>query len=487
MIPTVAAQIRSLRKKSGITQEQLADELKITKSCLCHIEAGRTLPSTRILKRFEKHFKMDSWPILISSNYLPASIQKRFRNNPNDLNDFCELLDKWRPAESKSAPKFRHYTLIDLFSGAGGFTRGFHDTGRFQTLLANDIHPKMAQAYSNNFGPHATAGDINDLLAGRKILKEDNGTWKKSRVTIPKADVVIGGPPCQGFSLLNKKRVEDSRKQLWRPFMSVVRRSGAWAFVMENVPELLKSHEYNEIEKTAKKLGFKVISKKVLNAADFGVPQRRKRAIIIGIKGFAPGLPRETHADPRKIARIRDEGKKKIRPWATLRDFIGDLKRPKGTAIRKESSPSDLHFGRNPTALSLERYKVVNKQGDNRFTLQNKRPDITPPCWIRKTAGGTDLFGRLWWNRPAFTIRTEFYKPEKGRHLHPSQHRPLTHREAARLQSFEDDFKFFGSKTEIAIQIGNAVPPLLARHIANHLLLQLDTAKLLKKTNRAAN
>jgi DNA (cytosine-5)-methyltransferase 1 len=103
----------------------------------------------------------------------------------------------------------------------------------------------------------------------------------------------------------------------------------------------------------------------------------------------------------------------------------------------------------------------------NRFDLQKIAPDLTPGCWVRKVSGGTDLFGRLWWDRPAFTIRTEFFKPEKGRYLHPEEHRPITHREAARLQSFPDDFVFKGSKIEIAKQIGNAVPPAMAARVAD--------------------
>ena len=126
----------------------------------------------------------------------------------------------------------------------------------------------------------------------------------------------------------------------------------------------------------------------------------------------------------------------------------------------------DLHFGRTPTEISLKRYKAIPEEGMNRFDLQRIAPELTPKCWINKKSGGTDLFGRLWWDKPSVTIRTEFFKPEKGRYLHPSQHRPITHREAARIQSFPDSFKFKGSKIEIAKQIGNAVPPLLAAQVA---------------------
>ncbi len=150
-----------------------------------------------------------------------------------------------------------------------------------------------------------------------------------------------------------------------------------------------------------------------------------------------------------------------------MRDAIGDLPLPEGTEIRDIPPPLNLHFGRSPTPMSLARYQAIPEEGMNRFDLQRIAPQLTPGCWIRKTKGGTDLFGRLWWDRPAFTIRTEFFKPEKGWYLHPAQHRPITHREAARLQTFPDSFGFTGSKIEIAKQIGNAVPPLLAARIAD--------------------
>jgi DNA (cytosine-5)-methyltransferase 1 len=294
------------------------------------------------------------------------------------------------------------------------------------------------RTYVENFGAHAAAGDIREIVARGDEIR--------------RADVVIGGPPCQGFSLLNKNRATDVRKGLWRAYWTVVERAAPSVFVMENVPELLVSPEFLEFAKTAERAGWRIVAD-VLNAADYGVPQKRKRAIAIGSRVGDPSLPAPTHG-PRRI------------PWRTVRDVIGGLPKPRGTAPRPElGAPLDLHFGRTPTEKSLARYRAV-PPGGNRFDLQRNRRDITPRCWIQKTSGGTDLFGRLWWDRPSVTIRTEFFKPEKGRYLHPDQHRPITHREAARLQSFPDAFRFVGTKVEIARQIGNAVPCDLAAAIA---------------------
>jgi DNA (cytosine-5)-methyltransferase 1 len=348
--------------------------------------------------------------------------------------------------------------FIDLFSGAGGLTLGFSQRfgNGFSSVWANDFDESAATTYNLNFGDHCVPGDISNLL-------------RDSRVKIPKADIVIGGPPCQGFSLLNRNRQSDHRKQLWRPFFEVVDRCGAEVFVMENVPQLLGSSEHGEILELAKRIGFSVVSSK-LCAADFGVSQVRHRAFLVGCKFADPGLvfpPKKTHFNPRN-GNPRDSGGyiARPKPWRTLRDAISDLPPPEDTGIRSEDPPLDLHFGRSPRPISIKRYRAIPKEGMNRFDLQRRVPELTPPCWIRKTTGGTDLFGRLWWDRPAYTIRTEFFKPEKGRYLHPVQHRPITHREAARFQSFPDDFRFFGSKIEIAKQIGNAVPPLLAAHVA---------------------
>lgn len=350
------------------------------------------------------------------------------------------------------------FKLIDLFAGAGGLTLGFTESfgHGFFPIWANDLNEYAVATYNTNFGKHCVHGDIIDLL-------------NNPSVNIPKADVVIGGPPCQGFSLLNKKRESDPRKHLWKPFLEVVRRSDADVFVMENVPQLLGSIEYKEIVDAAKELGFQTASGKLL-AADYGVPQLRWRAFIVGCRFVHPATvfpPKKTHFNLNNGTNGFDDYVSKPKPWRTVRDAIGDLSTPVGTEIRNIPPPLNLHFGRTPTDLSMKRYRAIPEEGMNRFDLQRRAFDLTPQCWIRKTSGGTDLFGRLWWDRPAFTIRTEFFKPEKGRYLHPSEHRPITHREAARIQSFPDWFHFHGSKIEIAKQIGNAVPPLLAARIAD--------------------
>lgn len=352
------------------------------------------------------------------------------------------------------------YKVIDLFCGAGGMTLGFVDSrycGGFECILAVDNDSSSIATHHANFGGEGVCEDIEK--------------WLEQNPRILQADVVIGGPPCQGFSLLNKNRRGDYRRALWKPYLEVVERCGAKIFVMENVSELYRSKEFSQIEQRARDIGFEMHAA-ILNAANFGVPQVRKRTLIVGWRTRTVSVPRfpprQTHA-----SRNTDES---LPSWRTVRETIGDLGNPIGTEIGAEP-PLNLHFGRNPTPKSRRRYRAV-PPGGNRFDLQKNAPELTPPCWIKKTSGGTDLFGRLWWERPSVTIRTEFFKPEKGRYLHPVEDRPITHREAARLMGFPDDFTFRGSKTEIAKQIGNAVPPNLAGAVARVVKQTLTPAQL---------
>lgn len=468
--------LRSLRESKKLPLVKLAAKVKVDPAYLCRVEAGKVPISSKLLRKLARPLSLDSRSLAILAGDVPFHLRRLIASNPRKAHDLLTELDLARTASVISdrgdPDQFdtpAKYTLIDLFAGAGGFTQGFFDSGRFASIFANDFDKDASSSYNYNFGDHCIHGDINAILEGR-VKTEDGET-----VTIPKADVVIGGPPCQGFSLLNKKRAGDPRKELWRAYMEVVRRAQPSIFVMENVPELLKSQEYAEIQAIASTMGYRVVEG-ILNAADFGVAQRRKRAIIVGSRVGVPELPKTTHYDPAKYNPSQSTG---LLPWETVERRIGNLPKPMGISHRvlDVAPPMDLHFGRTPLPSSLERYRAV-PEGGNRFDLLRNRPDLTPGCWKRKKSGGTDLFGRLWWDRPAFTIRTEFFKPEKGRYLHPSQHRPITHREAARLQSFPDKFIFLGNNTSIARQIGNAVPPLLGMRIAEIVSALLDRAHI---------
>lgn len=337
-------------------------------------------------------------------------------------------------------------TLIDLFAGAGGLSLGFARVG-FRPIFAVEWERDAAATYAANFGDHCYAGAIEDVAV------------------FPPVDLIIGGPPCQGFSPLGRDRDDDSRAQLntlWKEYLRAVRQVRPLAFVIENVPEFLTSAQYRTFRDTMRtdpSLRDYVVDERVLNAADFGVPQRRRRGFVLGSRVGPIEWPGETHG-PRST-----DG----RPYASVRDAIGDLPlEPTGT---------DLHIGRHPTAVSLERYAAV-PPGGNRFDLAVNRPDLLPACWAKKPTGTTDVFGRLWWERPSVTIRTEFYKPEKGRYLHPVADRPITHREAARIQTFPDDFEFRGSKIQVARQIGNAVPPRLAEVVAAAVAARLGAPQM---------
>lgn len=333
----------------------------------------------------------------------------------------------------KTEPEGNGPRVIELFAGCGGMALGFKDAG-FRTVLANEWDKDACDTLRAN---------ITDRVLNCAIQEIE---------TFPKADVIAGGPPCQGFSNLGERVPSDPRNQLWRHYFRCVEQVRPKVFVLENVPPLLKSAEYVEMKRLATDLGYK-IEGRVLNAADYGAPQTRKRAIVIGSRIGEPSFPTPTHADPLK----RNLLNQNLPRWRTVRDTIGHLP--------LDPTGLDWHIGRNPTPKSLERYKCV-PAGGNRWNLP---ADLMPDCWKRKTKGGTDLFGRLWWDRPSVTIRTEFYKPEKGRYLHPVAHRPITHLEAALLQSFPEDFKFCGTKINVGIQIGNAVPPVFARALANHV------------------
>jgi DNA (cytosine-5)-methyltransferase 1 len=339
---------------------------------------------------------------------------------------------------------------LDLFAGAGGLSLGFEQSGLgFVPVFAIENDPAAARTYKRNFGCPVFDGDIEDVE------------------TFEQADVILGGPPCQGFSPLGRDRDDASRStlnELWQHYLRAVRQVRPAAFVIENVPEFQRSAQFQRLIDLMQNDGHLSgygYAYGVLNAADYGVPQRRRRGIFIAVRGLkkVPWPPPATHGP------VGSD----LAAFTTVRDTIADLADyPKITDIATAGGQQDLHFARNPRQTSIERYRAI-PEGGNRFDLARNRPDLLPRCWAEKPAGTADVMGRMWWDRPSLTIRTEFFKPEKGRYLHPVLDRPITHREAARLQSFPDHFEFDGTKIQVARQIGNAVPPGLAEAIARHL------------------
>ncbi|AZS42345.1 Modification methylase BspRI [Microbacterium oxydans] len=348
----------------------------------------------------------------------------------------------------------REIRVLDLFAGAGGLTAGLHAASdRFRTVGAVEVDRAAAASYEATYGEGIVyAGDIKTWLAEEEV---------------PRADLIIGGPPCQGFSSLGKQDVEDERNSLWQEYAQTIRRARPKYFVVENVAEFKKSPQYRQFKEATSEGGMLAeydFRAEVLNSADFGAPQSRRRTVIIGYRrdlGF-PGFPEPTHSAAPEI-----DG---LKPYVTVKDALGRLPRVPdrdelfdrrrtefaGRQYAGAFSVRDLHWSRRYTDLSLKRFAVI-PAGGNRRNLE-PYPDLMAPCWTTHKTGSGDVMGRLHWDRPAVTIRTEFFKPEKGRYIHPEEDRAITHYEAAVLQGFGPAHRFVGSRTDIARQIGNAVP-----------------------------
>ncbi|MGF9755074.1 DNA cytosine methyltransferase [Microvirga sp. 0TCS3.31] len=343
--------------------------------------------------------------------------------------------------------------LIDLFAGCGGLTSGFSTTGLFEPIAAVEHDRHAAATYAQNFGDHIHVGDIADWVGG----------------SMPAADVVVGGPPCQGFSALGKQDPGDPRNAMWRHYLSTLRRARPSFFVLENVPQFLKSSDFAHFEAETARGGLLEayqLEYFVLNSADYGAAQARRRAVVIGRRRGvdALGPPPTTPRRP-----LSDAFPSWLHASVSTTDLPDSVIEFRGQPVPGAFKMPELHVTRRPTELSLARYRAI-PAGGSRKDLPD---ELLTPCWRRHKTGAGDVMGRLHWDKPSVTIRTEFFKPEKGRYLHPDEHRPITHAEAALIQGFSEDFQWCGTKTSIARQIGNAVPPPLAQAIADHVALRL--------------
>lgn len=341
-----------------------------------------------------------------------------------------------------------NYKVVSLFSGGGGLDIGFKEAG-FDIIWANDINKDAVNTYRKNVGEEITCDDLYEI----------------DETTIPKCDFVIGGPPCQSFSLAGNRHSDDRRGRLvWR-YIDIIKELQPKGFLFENVIGLLSAK--NDDGKKILPLLFRAfadigysISYQVINAADYGVPQLRKRIIIVGLKGFMSHFvfPVPTHnADG-------SNGKQK---YVSVLEALGDLPTPS-----KDCGLSEHEW---PTMSELDKFICKHvKPGGNYMDI----PDSVNSARIlrlKRDGGHTTCYGRMDPNKPSYTINTYFNRPNVGCNIHYEQDRLITVREAMRLQTFPDDYEFVStSKHGKSLIIGNAVPPLLAKVLAMQIKSYLE-------------
>ncbi|MDQ3818684.1 MAG: DNA cytosine methyltransferase [Acidobacteriota bacterium] len=391
--------------------------------------------------------------------------------------------------------------FIDLFSGAGGLSAGFEQAG-FQAVFANDNDPAACSTYSlNHRHAHVFADDIENLTA-KKVLD------LTGQSTIP---LLIGGPNCQGVSLRGKRDPNDPKNKMFFHYKRLIEELKPDWFVMENVPGLLHRHNrelISSIFEAFDSIGYRC-GGEVLLAADYGVPQLRYRFILIGNRhGEQVYFPDTTHRCPIRLEEElglfpNDEGDHSKTPdafWRTVRDGIGDLPEipngggsevmPYGKVAPDDLTEYQLMCRRGSEYLYNH---VCHATGEHNIHLikhippgKNWKsiPEELRPARFKRVAlkDHTTTYGRLRWDMPARTITTYFNNISAGAFTHPDQHRGISVREGARLQSFPDWFRFSGTLARQYRQVGNAVPPLMARHIAAMLsqIMKSGSRKRLK-------
>ncbi|MFD8739863.1 DNA (cytosine-5-)-methyltransferase [Streptomyces sp. NPDC059618] len=381
--------------------------------------------------------------------------------------------------------------VADLFCGAGGLSEGFREAG-FDIVFGLDKDADSMATYAKNHPDARTLqGSISDYSPSE--LAEIIGP----------VDVIIGGPSCQGFSTAGRRsgwvRSQDERNRLWEHMLGLVEETKPSAFLMENVPGLVmwKEGQFgHKILKAFKRLGYKV-EMQILLAADYGVPQRRRRLFIVGIRdGKQFQFPEPTHMGGwrRDTLALWEEKRKKagLLPHISVWDAIGDLSPlaggthektyslPAGKAsplarlLRSGMRRTSSHEVRELDASHARLLSYVPQGGTWREIPAYLLPDRYRG--MRRT-DSTNLFGRLDPALPAYTINTQFYNVTTGCYAHPYEDRALSIREGARIQTFPDSYEFAGSLSSQCRQIGNAVPPLLARQLAYAIACHLGASE----------
>lgn len=353
----------------------------------------------------------------------------------------------------------RRPTLVDLFSGAGGLSLGFHEAG-FDVLFACDNAAPAVETYRANIGQHVEPRDLS------------------AELQLPRSDVIAGGPPCQSFSSAGRRREDDSRGTLVRRFAEIVVSHRPRAFVFENVEGFLTAasgQRVLDLLEPVVEAGYRVHLRKI-NAANYGVPQHRKRVLAIGGLGWDPGFPAPTHSAFGAPGARRPAAHLPRAP--TLTEALEGLPEPSDSP---PGEPLD-HFSRPLRDIDRERAEAMGPGETMR--------DLPEELWhesFRRRAFRRVIDGMPTERRggaPAGLRRLQGDAPSKAitsgaraEFLHPVAHRLLTLRECARIQTFPDGFVFNGTLSQRALLIGNAVPPRLARAVATSVLADLRTAR----------
>ncbi|QNN45476.1 DNA cytosine methyltransferase [Thermomonas brevis] len=353
-------------------------------------------------------------------------------------------------AQRKKDNDKRAYTAVDLFSGCGGLSEGLRNAG-FRVKAAVEIEPKAQRTYRlNHRSVRLYEQDIRKLPA--KLVLQETG------LEPGELDLLAGCPPCQGFSRLRtrnqKTSVNDPRNDLVHDFLRFVRVLRPKTIMLENVPALADDRRFKSLCKNLSRLKYEFVVH-VLNAADYGVPQRRKRLILLGSRVHSPAVA------------------EKIERRVTVRDVLASIERPSKTKDTLHAVPES----RTPAVREI--IKLIPRNGGSRSDL----PLVYQLDCHQRNDGFRDVYGRMAWDDVSPTITSGCINPSKGRFLHPSQNRTITLREAALLQGFPRDYRFEVShgKEAIALMIGNALPPPFIKAHAQSLRNGIQMAERAEK------
>ena len=359
--------------------------------------------------------------------------------------------------------------VVSLFTGAGGMDIGLEHAG-FVTRACVEIDADGRATLAANRPDWALVlaadgtGDVRGV-SGADILRT-------AGLSEGSVQLVTGGAPCQPFSNIGLRRGADDPRNgdLFLEFVRIVRELRPRGFIFENVAGITQKKHAAVIDYMTRAfdgLGYE-LAFHVVNAADYGVPQMRRRFILLGLLGRTPAFPLPTHAGSRKdrealLASLIPAPQGEATPWRTVSDALA--------AIRPATGRDD-HLGMNHSAEMREKMALIGP-GQNFKVLPF---ELRPDCWRSGKHQGQDTFGRIRGDRPAPTIRTAAYNPTKGRYIHPTENRGLNTAEMAVLQDFPPEWRFRSAKgapklVSVGRQIGNAVPPGLAEALGRALLV----------------